>query len=107
MTPTVAALFPILRGLILAGLGLGIGAGLAVLFTNLTGRPSIKEPVIALGYVLALIGWLMGVGMWDAWAKEWFGASKRQPSPGLRPPSPLRGEGISAHGVGGVGRFFR
>jgi cytochrome c oxidase subunit 1 len=85
----VAAIFPVLRGLLFAGVGLGIGAGLAVLFTNLTGRPSFKEPVIALGYVFALIGWLLGVGMWDAWAREWFG-----------------GKTHIQHG-GGVARYFR
>ncbi|MBI4288218.1 MAG: cbb3-type cytochrome c oxidase subunit I [Chloroflexi bacterium] len=37
-----------------------------------TGRGTF-EPVIALGYVFALIGWLLGVGLWDAWAREWVG----------------------------------
>jgi cytochrome c oxidase subunit 1 len=64
---------PIARGLAFAGIGLAIGSGLAVGIVRLTGQPSAREPVIALGYLLALIGWLMGVGMWRSWAKEWFG----------------------------------
>jgi cytochrome c oxidase subunit 1 len=31
------------------------------------------EVVISVGYLFALIGWLLGVGVWDYWAREWFG----------------------------------
>jgi cytochrome c oxidase subunit 1 len=42
--------------------------------TAVTGEPA-KEPLIVLGYVFAVIGWLMGVGMWKVWSREWFGKS--------------------------------
>ncbi|MBI4299317.1 MAG: cbb3-type cytochrome c oxidase subunit I [Chloroflexi bacterium] len=67
-----SGLKPILKGLSFALVGLLIGAGLGLLFTSLTNRPS-TEPVIVLGYVFALLGWLLGVGLWDAWGREWVG----------------------------------
>jgi cytochrome c oxidase subunit 1 len=87
-----AALRPVLRGLLFAGIGLAAGAALAVALAEVTGRGNARtEPMITLGYALALIGWLMGVGMWDVWVKEWFG---------LKP--------ASGHGTGeGVARYFR
>ncbi|MBM2826464.1 MAG: ctaD [Dehalococcoidia bacterium] len=63
---------PIIKGLILAAIGFAAGGGLATLLSGLAGKPP-KEPIIALGYVFALIGWLLGVGVWDVWAREWFG----------------------------------
>ncbi len=65
-------LLPLGRGLLLAGVGFAIGGGLALGLTALTNEPA-TEPVIALGYVFALIGWLMGVGLWKGWTSEWFG----------------------------------
>ena len=65
-------LLPIIRGIIFAVIGFFIGTFIAIGLTNLTGYPT-KEPLITLGYIFALIGWLMGVGMWRTWSKEWFG----------------------------------
>ncbi|HCV27808.1 MAG TPA: cytochrome C oxidase subunit I, partial [Dehalococcoidia bacterium] len=39
------------------------------------GRDEMKEPIIAGGYMFALIGWLFGVGVWGSWVREWFGAT--------------------------------
>jgi len=64
---------PILRGAIFAAVGFALGGGLAILISGLAGRAGAVEPLIALGYVFSLIGWLLGVGVWDAWAREWFG----------------------------------
>lgn len=74
----LAALKPIGRGLVFAFVGFMIGAGLAALITAITGREA-TEPVIALGYAFSLIGWLLGIGVWDSWAKEWVGLPIREP----------------------------
>jgi cytochrome c oxidase subunit 1 len=65
---------PILRGLIWGAAGFLLGGGGTVLVRLLLGLPAFKlEPVITLGYFPGLAGWLLGVGAWDAWAREWFG----------------------------------
>jgi len=54
------------------------GAGLAAGIRNLMGLDTWSaEPLIVVGYVLGLIGWLLGVGLWGAWASEWFGLSSK------------------------------
>ena len=60
-------LLPFIRGIIFAVIGFFIGTFIAIGLTNLTGYPT-KEPLITLGYIFALIGWLMGVGMWRSWS---------------------------------------
>ncbi|MBM3946351.1 MAG: cytochrome c oxidase subunit I [SAR202 cluster bacterium] len=69
----LSAFLPLGWGLLGAGAGLGAGVGLAALFVTITHRDAYLEPMIALGFVLALIGWLLGVGVWSSWAREWFG----------------------------------
>jgi hypothetical protein len=59
----------IARGLLFAAIGLGIGIAIAVAVTQVTGR-ELEEPAVAIGYVFALIGWLLGIGVWGTWAKE-------------------------------------
>ncbi|MBI2165576.1 MAG: cbb3-type cytochrome c oxidase subunit I [Chloroflexi bacterium] len=68
----LTALRPIGKGLAFAVVGFLIGAGAATLLTTITDRPA-TQPVITLGYLFALIGWVLGVGLWDNWAREWFG----------------------------------
>ena len=67
------ALLPIIKGLIFAAVGFGLGGGLGAGLSAMAGRQAVGEPVMALGYAVALVGWLLGVGVWDAWAREWFG----------------------------------
>ncbi|MBT98443.1 MAG: cytochrome c oxidase subunit I [Dehalococcoidia bacterium] len=67
-----------------------VGMFLAAFFRELMDLdPWVAEPVVVVGYVFGLIGWLLGIGVWGAWAKEWLGLS---------------------HGVsheGGWGKYFR
>lgn len=65
---------PLVRGAVYSAIGFAIGAGISLALTNMTGEPA-KEPLIVLGYVFAVIGWLMGVGMWKVWSRGWFGKS--------------------------------
>ena len=74
----LSALWPVGRGLTFSGVGLALGVGLAALVAGVTGRDA-TEIRIALGYVFALIGWLLGVGLWNVWAREWFGLKPRPP----------------------------
>ncbi|MFN8617043.1 MAG: cbb3-type cytochrome c oxidase subunit I [Dehalococcoidia bacterium] len=62
------------------GLGLGligfyVGLGFVALLRWMFGYPDVwgGEINIVGGYVFGLFGWLMGVGMWGIWSREWFG----------------------------------
>jgi len=68
----MTGLIPLGKGILGAVIGFAIGSLLAFLITTLTDN-SLEEPLIALGYTCALIGWLMGVGMWKTWGTDWFG----------------------------------
>ncbi len=70
------AFLPLLRGGARGGVGFFLGSGLAASIQQLAGNdPWEAEPLIAVGYVFGLIGWLLGVGLWGTWAKEWVGRS--------------------------------
>ena len=61
-----------------AGLGFtGFYAGFALmaLIRSMAGidDPWGGELNVVSGYVFGLLAWLMGIGMWGAWAREWFG----------------------------------
>lgn len=64
------AFLPLGRGLLGGCIGYLIGAGLIAI---LSGRGLTSEPALAVGYALGVIGWLLGVGMWEVWAREWLG----------------------------------
>ena len=68
----ISALSSIIRGLVGAIIGLILGYGLSLFVTSITGRP-VAEIAMAISYPIALIGWLLGVGVWKAWAKDWVG----------------------------------
>jgi cytochrome c oxidase subunit 1 len=62
------------RGILWALVGFAMGAGLTALVRILTGRSAWSlELSFSIGYVFALLGWLMGVGMWERWGREWLG----------------------------------
>ncbi len=74
------AFLPLLRGLSLGVTGVLGGAGLAAGIRSLMGlEPWESEPLFALGYLFGLIGWLLGVGMWGTWAREWVGRAISNP----------------------------
>lgn len=58
------------KGLVWAAVGFGIGAGLTA---AIGGKAFLSEEAIVIGYALGLIGWLLGIGAWDAWVRTWFG----------------------------------
>ncbi len=78
MTTTLRAFLPIGRGLLFGAIGFVIGGLLAAGLASITGRDA-EEPIIALGYVFALGGWLIGIGVWKVWGREWFGKSVPTP----------------------------
>ncbi len=40
----------------------------------LQGGGSMSDPVpVTFGFIFALIGWLMGIGVWNQWGRQWFG----------------------------------
>ncbi len=65
-------LWPITRGLIGAIIGLLVGLGVGLSVSSLTGNPA-TEINISFSYVFALLGWLLGVGVWNSWIREWIG----------------------------------
>jgi len=74
------ALRPLLRGLALGVVGFLLGGGATVLGAILLGRPTWPvEAAISIGYLVGLAGWLLGVGVWDYWARGWFGLPVRRP----------------------------
>ena len=65
-------LWPIVRGLILSLIGLGIGIGIGSVISAATDNPAI-EINLSIGYLLALIGWLLGIGVWKYPCKQQAG----------------------------------
>jgi len=51
-----------------------IGLGFAAVMRKLFGYDAFETDLsLSVAFVFALTGWLMGIGMWGQWAKEWFG----------------------------------
>ena len=63
-------MWPLARGLIGAIVGYIVGAGITV---AIRGGSFSDDVVVTFAFILALIGWLMGIGMWNAWGREWLG----------------------------------
>jgi len=61
---------PVIRAVIGGLVGYFVGSGLTLLFR---GGSFTDEIVVVFGYVVGLIGWLLGVGVWNTWVREWFG----------------------------------
>ncbi len=65
---------------VLGGTGTGLigfvlGLGFAMLMRQLFGYDSLweRDLNLSVGYVFGLAGWILGIGMWGQWAREWFG----------------------------------
>ena len=72
---------PILRGTAFGGVGFLLGAGLAAGIREWMGIDSwVAEPLVVVGYIFGLIGWLLGVGLWETWSREWFGRPPKEAS---------------------------
>jgi cytochrome c oxidase subunit 1 len=81
----LGAFAAILRGLLGAAIGFALGTLGVVLVRWATGHDGWKfDQVLLIGYVPALCGWLLGVGLWSRWAKEWLGL---QTTPDSRTPA--------------------
>lgn len=62
------------RGLLWAVIGFGLGAGALAIIRLLTSHSAWSfEASFSVGYVGALAGWLLGVGAWERWGREWLG----------------------------------
>jgi len=76
---SVAALMPVFKGLGFGAVGFLLGGGATVGVATLLGRPAWPvEAAIVIGYLVGLAGWLLGVGVWDYWARGWFGLPPRK-----------------------------
>ncbi len=70
----LTAFIPIGRGLLGALVGYTAGAGLTI---AVRGGDWSDPVVVVFGYVLGLVGWLFGVGIWSTWAREWVGKAPK------------------------------
>lgn len=66
----------VIKGLIFGVVGFVIGEGVAMLF----GLQPTSDTAVTLGYIFFISGWLLGVGVWDHWARDWFGLANK-PTP--------------------------
>jgi cytochrome c oxidase subunit I len=70
-------------GVALSLMGFYLGIGLTALIRALIGYdPWHQELAIVIGFVFGLVGWLMGIGMWSQWGREWFGLKTYTPHMG-------------------------
>ncbi len=65
-----------IKGLISGIVGFLIGYWLVVLLGGARG----SDLAVAVGYAFFFSGWLLGVGVWDHWARGWFGLENK-PTP--------------------------
>jgi cytochrome c oxidase subunit 1 len=63
-------MWPLARAFLLGLAGYIFGTHLVV---AITGGFLSDEVAMVFGFVFGLIGWLAGIGIWTAWAREWFG----------------------------------
>ena len=64
----------ILKGALGAFVGYVVGAGLVTAIRAVTGADPWDLEVATMGaYLPMLAGWLLGVGVWQYWARRWFG----------------------------------
>ena len=81
----IRGFFPILRGLLFAVIGGLIGAGIAIAIRSAMGvdpfdrTPSANgtmpstEQIVTVAFIVAALGWLLGVGFWESTVRGWLG----------------------------------
>jgi cytochrome c oxidase subunit 1 len=75
----------ILVGLVLAVVGFVAGTGiLGGIRTSMGLEYWSTDMSWSVGYPVALLGWLAGVGGWKYWATEWFGGTAATPPKGVK-----------------------
>jgi cytochrome c oxidase subunit 1 len=67
-----------IKGLIFGAVGFAVGDGLMVLL----GSDAMSDLAISVGYLFFLIGWLLGIGIWEHWIRGWFGLENK-PTPSM------------------------
>ncbi len=68
----------IVRGAMGGLVGFAVGAVLIVAIRTAGGNDAWEvESVTAGAWLFALVGWLLGVGVWRYWAAPWFGRPER------------------------------
>jgi len=68
----ITALVPLVRGITWGFIGFAIGAGLLGLIRRAMGDSAWSlEMSVTIGYVFGLPGWILGIGVWDRWGREW------------------------------------
>ncbi len=76
----MSALRWIARGLLWGAMGAGAGAALVAAIRAASGvDPVAFEPLVLGAYLVGIPAWLLGVGVWEAWAREWVGRPTRAP----------------------------
>jgi cytochrome c oxidase subunit 1 len=60
-------------------IGFYLGIAVSALLRMAFGYPDPwdRDFDCSIGYVFGLVGWVMGIGMWGTWSREWFGLKTR------------------------------
>ncbi len=74
-----SALIPLARGALWGAIAFAIGVGLVATGRAATGGSLWSlELSFTVGYALGLVGWIMGVGVWERWGRQWLGLSTKE-----------------------------
>src|SRR3990172_4092800 len=74
-----AAFLPLARGLLTGVAGVALGGGVVAAARAIAGKGAFSvELSFTGGYVLGIAGWLLGVGVWERWGREWFGLRTKE-----------------------------
>lgn len=65
-----------IKGILFGIVGFVIGDGIMVLAGNRAG----SDLAVFVGYLFFFVSWLLGAGVWDHWARSWFGLENK-PTP--------------------------
>ncbi len=71
-------MLPVIRGIIWGIVAFLVGAVLTAIVRAAMGlAPWAFGPVFTVGYFFGFTGWLLGVGVWDTWLREYLGMEPR------------------------------